>query len=79
MSVDAKTGKLTAAGRVPTGGKEPRHFAIDPAGRYLLAENQLSDTIVTFRIDPATGQLSRQTGETALPSPVCLVFASRGK
>src|SRR5262249_3091005 len=46
FSVEPKTGKLTAAERVPTGGKEPRHFAIDPAGRFLLAENQWSDTIV---------------------------------
>src|SRR5438445_13763623 len=28
-----------------TGGKEPRHFSIDPSGNYLLAENQLSDKI----------------------------------
>jgi 6-phosphogluconolactonase len=63
-----------AAGRVPTGGKEPRHFAIDPAGNYLLAENQLSDTIVTFRIDLATGQLSPTGDSISVPSPVDLVF-----
>jgi 6-phosphogluconolactonase len=59
---------------VPTGGKEPRHFAIDPTGDFLLAENQLSDSIVEFRIDPATGGLT-PTGQTlSVPSPVCVVF-----
>jgi 6-phosphogluconolactonase len=59
---------------VPTGGKEPRHFAIDPSGTFLLAENQLSDTIVEFRLNRATGELT-PTGETlSVPSPVCLVF-----
>ena len=44
------------------------------AGNYLLAENQLSDSIVTFRIDQKTGALT-PTGETqAVPSPVCIQF-----
>jgi 6-phosphogluconolactonase len=67
-------GALAQAAYVPTGGKEPRHFAIDPAGNFLLAEDQLSDKIVTFRIDPKTGALT-PTGDTVeVPSPVCLVF-----
>jgi 6-phosphogluconolactonase len=40
----------------------------------LLAENQNSDTIVTFRIDPASGKLT-PTGDVAqVPAPVCLAF-----
>lgn len=74
FSIDLGKGTLTFLGGVPTGGKEPRHFAIDPIGKYLFAENQLSDTIVTFRIDPATGQLT-PTGESVnVPSPVDMVF-----
>jgi 6-phosphogluconolactonase len=68
------TGKLQSAGEFPTGGKEPRHFAIDPTGQFLLAENQNSNTIAVFRINPATGALT-QTGEPVLvPVPVCLAF-----
>ena len=68
------SGLLRLMANVPTGGKEPRHFAIDPSGNYLLAENQLSDTIVTFRIDQKTGTPT-PTGETfEVPSPVCLRF-----
>ncbi len=73
-AVDPKSGKLTLVEDVPTGGKEPRHFATDPTGNFLLAENQNSNTIVEFRIDPATGKLT-STGEVlTVPSPICLTF-----
>jgi 6-phosphogluconolactonase len=73
-AIDAKQGTLTQLEDVLTGGKEPRHFAIDPTGTFLLAENQRSDTIVEFRIDSATGKLT-PTGETlSVPSPICIVF-----
>src|SRR5258708_524001 len=68
----ARVGTNTAAQLKP--GTGPRHFAIDPTGTFLLAENQLSDTIMEFRINPTTGELT-PTGETlTVPSPVCLVF-----
>jgi 6-phosphogluconolactonase len=73
-AIDANSGKLTQVQDVPTGGKEPRHFAIDPTGTFLLAENQNTNTIVEFRIDQATGKLT-PTGETlTVPSPICLAF-----
>ena len=43
-------------------------------GNFLLAEDQLSDKIASFRIDQKTGALT-PTGDSAeVPSPVCLVF-----
>ena len=52
----------------------PRNFGIDPSGELLLAANQDSDTIVTFRIDRASGDLI-PTGHVAeVPMPVCLKF-----
>ncbi len=36
FSVDAKTGALKLTANVPTGGKTPRHFTLDPTGRFLL-------------------------------------------
>jgi 6-phosphogluconolactonase len=67
---------LTSLGHVLTGGKTPRHFAIDPIGNYLLAENQGSNTIVVFHIDAATGSLT-PTGHTVeVPSPVCITFVA---
>jgi 6-phosphogluconolactonase len=68
------SGLLSLAANVRTGGKEPRHFSIDPSGNYLLAENQLSDTIVTFRIDQKTGALTPTGATLEVPSPVCVAF-----
>jgi 6-phosphogluconolactonase len=43
--------------------------------KFLLAENQGSDTIVLFRIDPEAGTL-HATGEVInVPSPVCVRWA----
>ena len=68
-------GRLSFAGRISSGGKEPRNFNIDPSGRWLLAANQNSDTIVTFSRDAESGQIE-PTGEiTDVPTPVCIVFA----
>ena len=74
FSADTKTGRLTATGRVPTGGKTPRNFTIDPTGAYLLAANQDSGTILTFRIDQATGKLTPTGEQASVPQPVCLLF-----
>ena len=78
FTIDAATGRLTAAGNQPTEGKTPRNFAIDPSGRWLLAENQGSGTIAVFAVDSATGKL-RPTGQKLeVPAPVCVRFiASR--
>jgi 6-phosphogluconolactonase len=74
FAIEPKTGMLTLLADAPTGGKEPRHFAIDPTGQYLLAENQFSGNIVEFRIDPSSGKLN-VTGEVLhVSSPVCVAF-----
>lgn len=74
FSVDSATGKLERAGDYSTGGKEPRHFALDLTGQFLLAENQNSNSIVTFRINPSTGALTQVSTLEGVPSPVCVVF-----
>ena len=62
-------GRLEPVGHEPTGGRTPRNFALDPSGALLLAANQNSDTIVTFRVDPATGLLraDRPRGRGPVP------------
>lgn len=71
---DPATGKLTAAGWTPTGGKNPRNFVIDPTGGWLLAANQDSDSILVFKIDQETGGLTPTGSPTKLPKPVCIRF-----
>ena len=50
LAVDAATGQLTQRGHTSTQGQTPRNFAIDPSGTFVLAANQDSHTVVTFRI-----------------------------
>jgi 6-phosphogluconolactonase len=74
FTIDAQSGRLTAAGHQPTGGKTPRNFNVDPTGAYLLAANQDSDSIAVFRIDPITGALTPTGPTVQAPTPVCIRF-----
>ena len=65
-------GDLTAVSTQTTYGKNPRNFAIDPSGTFLLAANQDSSNIVTFRINQATGYLKFVEQKADVPRPVCL-------
>ena len=74
FSIDRADGTLHSAGNFPTGGKEPRHFAIDPSGHFLLAENQNTNNITVFKINYTTGALTHVAGVDGIPSPVCIAF-----
>ena len=70
FKVDGVKGTLTPIGIFPSGGKIPRHFTIDPTGKFLIAANADSDNIVTFKIDEATGALTPTGKEVWSPSPI---------
>ena len=55
-------------------GRTPRHFAIDPTGRWLVAANQQSGTLAVFSIDQNTGRLSPVGPLTTVGSPVSVRF-----
>lgn len=74
FSADPATGRLTAAGHAPSGGKTPRNFGIDPSGRHLIAANQGSNTLVVFSVDPKTGALTPTGQVVEVPKPVCVRF-----
>jgi 6-phosphogluconolactonase len=75
FSIDGRTGELTLVERHSCGGKEPRHFAIDPSGHWLLVANQQTNNIVVFKRDRSSGTL-KDTGKFCkVDKPVCLVFA----
>ncbi|MBI3463757.1 MAG: lactonase family protein [Planctomycetes bacterium] len=76
FAIDQGTGRLTAVGHQPTGGKTPRNFGIDPTGAYVLAANQGSDTVVVFRVDQQTGKLAPTGVKIDVPSPVCVKMIS---
>jgi 6-phosphogluconolactonase len=72
----AKNGRLSVVEVVPTQGKAPRSFRIDPTGSYLLAANQDTGSIVQFRIDSKTGRLTATGKKVELFKPVCIQFVA---
>jgi 6-phosphogluconolactonase len=78
FAIDRKSGKLKLEQIEPTQGKTPRHFAIDPAGKWLLAENQDSDSLVIFKMDAKSGHLTASGQQVQISSPTCIEFV-RGR
>src|SRR5262249_46242948 len=56
FATEPASGSLELIECVPTGGRTPRHFALAPGGKWLLAESQDSDNIVVFAVDSKTGR-----------------------
>ncbi|MFT3793135.1 lactonase family protein [Flavobacterium sp.] len=67
-------GKLTRKQSIPTQGKEPRNFVIDPTGKYVLVAHQYTNDVVIFERNAQTGMLTDTGKRIELCSPVCLVF-----
>jgi len=74
FAVDRNNGRLTAVQHISSGGRTPRHFAIDPTHSFLFAANQNSHSIAIFAIG-ADGRL-RPTHRFLddVESPACIVF-----
>jgi 6-phosphogluconolactonase len=77
FAIDKSTFELRPLQLESTGGTWPRNFAIDPSGRFHFVANQRSNTIVTHRIDSASGRLTPTGQSIELPAPVCIRFAPR--
>jgi 6-phosphogluconolactonase len=74
FAVDPQKHTLTEVHQFPSGGIMPRNFAIDPTGQYLFALNQVSDNVVQYKVDRATGALSATGRSIEVATPVCLQF-----
>lgn len=68
-------GNLTLVQNLPSGGKTPRNFAIDPSGKWLISANQDSDKVVVMSIDQTTGKLTATDSAITVGKPVCVLFA----
>jgi 6-phosphogluconolactonase len=76
FAIDAQNGQLRHLSRHSCGGKNPRHFALDPSRQFLLTANQDSGNVALFKLDNLTGALSEPLGEIKIPAPVCVLFHS---
>ena len=73
-AIDPDSGHLIFVQRTTSFGKNPRDFAIDPNGNFLVAANQDSDSIFVYRIDKSSGRISRIMTTLSIGNPVCLKF-----
>ena len=69
----ARRADLAPAFSIPTGGDWPRHLVI--TGDILHVANQLSNTVTSFRLDPATGIPDPLGAPSPVPSPTYLLAA----
>jgi 6-phosphogluconolactonase len=74
-AVDPDSGALSEIQRIASGGKQPWHLALSPAGAWLLAANESSNAVTAFRVDRGTGRLSATDNRLDIPTPVDTVFA----
>ncbi len=74
FAIAADTGRLTLVEIVPSGGKNPRNFALSPDGRWLVCAHQDSFNLTVFRVDEATGRLTPTPHTASVPMCVCVLF-----
>jgi 6-phosphogluconolactonase len=73
-TVNEATGKLKLEANVPSGGKIPRNFNIDPSGKWMITAHNNSNDIVVFAIDPTTGIIKPTGQRQEVGSCVCVKF-----
>ncbi|MEO6911584.1 MAG: beta-propeller fold lactonase family protein, partial [Edaphobacter sp.] len=73
-AIDPVKGTLTEVEQSPTGGIQPRSFAIDPTGTFLLSANEATNGVFVYKIDPSTGKLSPTGKSVMIDTPVCILF-----
>jgi 6-phosphogluconolactonase len=69
-----KSGQIDFVERISTGGKEPRDFAIDPLGNFLLVGHEETNNIVIFKRDKISGKLINTGQVIDICAPVNLIF-----
>ncbi|MFB9261643.1 lactonase family protein [Bradyrhizobium erythrophlei] len=74
FAFDETDGRLDTLGWTSTQGREPRFMTLDPAGQCLIVANEQGNSIVTFEIDPISGDLSQRDAALVSASPCTLAF-----
>lgn len=64
---------VSAVAEIETGGKTPRDFIVSSDGNWVIAANQDTDNIVSFRRDHETGKLTATGNSCTIGTPVSLV------
>lgn len=70
----SKNGEIDFVDQISTGGKEPRDFAIDPLGNFLLIGHEKTNNITIFKRDKTNGKITNTGRITEICAPVNLIF-----
>ena len=76
FGVDADTGKLRLIAHEPSQGERPHNFTLDASGALMLVANQRSGSVVSLRVDAASGRLTPTGHAASLTTPVCVVLSA---
>jgi 6-phosphogluconolactonase len=71
----AEDGTLSLLGHTLIGAAEPRHFKVSPDGAWLVTADQKANQLSSFKIDPASGELTKVNTSGETQQPVCVLFA----
>jgi 6-phosphogluconolactonase len=74
FTVDPYSGTLTFMQRIACGGKAPRHFTLDPSGKWLVCGNQDSATLTIFERHSSSGRLNGPVQTVPVESPMYTLF-----
>ena len=74
FAIDRAAGTLMPRQWVPTKGRVPRFFALDPTERFLYVANQGSHAIFAYRVG-RDSKLSSTSIKVKVGSPACIVFS----
>jgi 6-phosphogluconolactonase len=67
--LDRASGKLSGVSQAHiTPGAGPRHMAFHPSGRFAYLANELGNSVIVCRYDPATGRLTPGAPQPTVPS-----------
>jgi 6-phosphogluconolactonase len=66
-------GHLTLIAIQPSGGQNPRNFALSPDDRFVLVANEKSNEVVVFVADKEKG-LGDEVARVVVPAPTCVLM-----
>lgn len=68
-------GKLTFLQRFHTPNiHQPRHFAVDPTGKWMLIGNADGNSVIVAKVDTTKGTLTATSTSIVVPQPTCVQF-----
>ena len=79
FEIDREKGALAYVEDQATGGRTPRHFEFDRAGKLLIIANQDTNTLLICGIDGDNGRLQPSGVFVDAPRPVCVKFLEPAK